>query len=211
MNPKQPRRPWPYTAAMAMMMLVMQLYVPAFATAIRQVGMDEMLRRSQLVFEGVVTGRRVLTTAGGRPYTEVTFRIVDIIKGRWAKDSIRLSFMGGDLPGKSLRLRDMAYPERGEHGVYFVESTEKRLVNPLYGWSQGRFLVTRDGNGHERVETADGQQVTALHFGDGNDTARLSRGVAKGVRVKRQALGGEAMSLSDFKAQLRRQAGGREP
>ncbi len=210
MNPKQPRRPWPYTVAMAMI-LVMQLSVPAFATAIRQVGMDEMLRRSQLVFEGVVTGRRVLTTTGGRPYTEVTFRIVDIIKGRWVEESIRLSFLGGDLPSKSLRLRDMVYPKLGEHGVYFVESTKKRLVNPLYGWSQGRFLVIGDGNGHERVETGDGQQVTALHFGDGNDTARLSRGVAKGVRVKRQALGGEAMLLSDFKAQLRRQVEELEP
>ncbi len=179
------------------------LTTPVHATIVRQVSMDEMLRHSQLVFEGIVTDKQVLTTPHGRPYTEVTFRIIEIIKGQWPKENIRLSFLGGELPGKKLRIQEMVYPQPGEHGIYFVETTEKPQVNPLYGWSQGRFMVIRDDTGNERVVTADGLPVIGLHFGPGSGEGRPNRGIAKGVRIERQEQGAESMSLSDFKVRLR--------
>ncbi len=180
------------------------------ATAIRQVSMDEMLQNSELVFEGVVTDKQVLATEQGHPYTEVSFRIIDVIKGEWPQGEIRLSFLGGETAGKKLKVQDMEYPRLGEHGIYFVETLQKRLINPLYGWSQGRFVVLPDDMGHRRIHTADGRPVTDLRFHQTDSEALLSRGTAKGVDVTGQELGREAMQLDGFKDRLRRQLQERE-
>jgi hypothetical protein len=97
----------------------------------------------------------------------------------------------------------MDYPTLGEHGIYFVESLNRRQVHPLYGWAQGHFIAHADESGRLRLQTATGQPVTGLEFESTAGLPQLSRGIAKGVLTRREAEASEAMSIEDFKQQLR--------
>lgn len=158
----------------------------AAATSVREATLEEMLRNSELVFQGRVTGSEIRDD-GPRPYTRVTFRIEDVIKGTYDSDTLSLDFAGA--PARGLRVDEMRYPQPGERGIYFVESLQRRQANPLYGWSQGHFrIVTR--NGRAVVVGGDGKPVVAVpvaRAGEGSTGWALSRGVPKGVRTESRA------------------------
>ncbi|MBN2702149.1 MAG: hypothetical protein JXR29_11945 [Methylothermaceae bacterium] len=178
----------------------------ATATSVREVSLDEMLARAELVFEGEVTHLEVKETPHHhRPFTQITFRVLDVIKGREELSTVTLDFLGGQIGDKRLQVSDMDYPELGEHGIYFVESLQRRQVHPLYGWSQGRFLTTVDEAGQLHIRTADGDPVVRLEFDSASEPTGLSRGIAKGVFTRGDALSKEAISLDDFKRRLRQQ------
>ncbi len=175
---------------------------PLQATAIRQVNLDEMLRQSELVFDGVVKNIQVKENEYGRLTTHVTFKVLDVLKGNPGGKTITLVFAGGSKDGKTLKVGEMDYPDLGERGIYFVESLQRRLVNPLYGWSQGRFLVLEDEDGIPRVYTAKKYPVTGLTASSKPSSRQLSRGVAQGVQSSKQPLKKKALLLEQFKRQL---------
>ncbi len=178
--------------------LLALVWLPAAqATAVRAVSLQEALRHSELVFQGRVVTRKVIDDAGPRPFTRIVFAVEEVIKGDYAAPTLTLDFAGA--PERGLVVADMDYPEPGEAGIYFVESLRRRQANPLYGWSQGRFRIVVRG-GRPLVVTADGSPVVALT--PAADGHYLSRGVAKGVRVRRQAWD-QGMAPEDFKAVLR--------
>lgn len=173
------------------------------ATSVREVSLPEMLMRAELVFEGEVIHVAVQETPDRRPFTRIDFRVLEIIKGRFEHPTITLDFLGGESGGKRLVLAEMDYPALGEHGIYFVESLNRRQVHPLYGWSQGRFIAYPDESGRLRLKTAAGQPVTGLEFKSTAGLPRLSRGIAQGVLTRSDASASEALSVEDFKQQLR--------
>lgn len=175
----------------------------ALATSVREVSLPEMLERAELVFEGEVIHVAVQETPDHRPFTRIDFRVLEVLKGRFERPTITLDFLGGESGGKRLALEAMDYPTLGEHGIYFVESLNQRQVHPLYGWSQGHFIAHADESGRLRLKTATGQPVTGLEFEAAAGPPRLSRGIAKGVLTRRDAEASEAMSVEDFKQQLR--------
>lgn len=175
----------------------------SWATSVREVSLKEMLAQSELIFEGEVMRVEVQETPTyHRPFTRIHFRVLDVIKGSWKHPTITLDFLGGESAGRRLEVTEMEYPALGEHGVYFVESLSRRQVHPLYGWSQGRFVTYADESGRLRIRTAGGQPVTRLEFEPAIDP-HISRGIAKGVLTRQDALAHEALSLEDFKQQLR--------
>ncbi len=176
-------------------------FLTCAATSVREVSLKEMLEASELVFEGEVIGVSVQAPPNQLPVTRIDFRVLEIIKGRFTAPTLTLEFLGGEAGLKHLAVEEMHYPKLGEHGIYFVESLQRRQVNPLYGWSQGHFLAQPDSLGVLRVLTYDGQPVVQLSFE--GQTLSLSRGVAKGVKTQREALDAKALSLEDFKQKLR--------
>ncbi|MFN3920490.1 MAG: hypothetical protein ACK4JF_09435 [Methylohalobius sp.] len=113
---------------------------PVLATSVREVSLPEMLERAELVFEGEVIHVAVQETLDHRPFTRIRFRVLDVIKGSFEQSTLTLDFLGGERGASRLQVAEMDYPELGEHGIYFVETLKSRLINPLYGWSQGRFI-----------------------------------------------------------------------
>jgi hypothetical protein len=115
------------------------------ASTVLSVGFDELAQRAELIFEGQVTStetrRSVVNSA---PMTYFTFQVIDVIKGVHSGEVIELGFAGGTIDGLTMEVSDMRMPEAGERGIYFVESVNAELVHPLYGWSQGHYLVTMD-------------------------------------------------------------------
>lgn len=180
------------------------------AASVREVTMEEMLQVCQFVFEGKVISVEAKEDSRKRIHTFVTFRINEIIKGEHPDSTITLTFLGGTAGDMALMVSDMKFPEVGEHGIYFVESLKRQQVNPLYGWSQGHFLVEIDNTGTERILTRSRQPVTEVRSNTQMKSAqiptRLSTGVARGISLG-QKQGIKGLTVDQFKKALHEQLG----
>jgi len=185
------------------------------ATSVREVSMDEMLQQSQFVFEGTVAAIEARENSRKRIHTHVTFEITDIIKGEYRSNIITLRFLGGTVDDVTMVVSDMRLPQKGEHGIYFVESLERFQVNPLYGWSQGHFIVERDGTGSQRVMTNRKLPVTGVmgYMPDEQMTLgkervqALSKGVLRDLVVAQEKEDNKAMTIDEFKSVLHKRMG----
>ena len=181
----------------------------ASATSIRETSMAEMADKSAVIFEAVVVEVRAHKSPRGSIVTEVVFEVRDVIKGHIPQRRLKLEFLGGEIPGARQSIAAMQYPELGEQGIYFAESIDQPLINPLYGWDQGRFLVQRDHAGVERVLTAgkrpvmDVQGSESTFFDAPGVAVQLSTGVASGVRATSAASANEGLSSGQFKQRIR--------
>jgi hypothetical protein len=180
------------------------------ASSVVEVSMDEMLEQSQLVFEGTVTAIIAKENSQKRIHTYVTFEVKDIIKGEYPGNTLTLRFLGGTVGDLTLAVSDMRLPQEGEHGIYFVESLERFQVNPLYGWSQGHFIVERDATGSERVMTNRRLPVTGV-MADMPDEQMtlakeriqaLSKGVSRDIVVAQEGKDNRGMPVDEFKKAL---------
>jgi hypothetical protein len=185
------------------------------ATSIREVSMDEMLQQSQFIFEGTVTAIEARQNSQKRIHTYVTLEITDVIKGEYPGNIITLRFLGGTVNDVTMVVSDMRLPQEGEHGIYFVESLKRFQVNPLYGWSQGHFIVERDGTDTERVMTNRRSPVTGVmdNMPDEATTSgkeriqSLSRGVLRDLVVAREGEDDKGMTVEEFKIFLHKRVG----
>jgi hypothetical protein len=195
--------------------LIVLLLMPicyGHATSVREVSMDEMLQQSQFVFEGSVTAIEARENSQKRIHTYVTFEITDIIKGGYHSNIITLRFLGGTVDDVAMVVSDMRLPQKREHGIYFVESLERFQVNPLYGGSQGHFIVEPDGTGSERVMTNRRLPVTGVmdYMPDEPTTPgkeriqALSRGVVRDLVVAQEGEDNKGMTVDEFKTVLRK-------
>ncbi len=181
----------------------------ATATSVREASVAEMTDKSAVIFEAVVIDVRAHKTARGSIVTDVVFEVLDVIKGHVPQRRVKLEFLGGEIPGERQSISAMQYPELGEQGIYFAESIDQPLINPLYGWDQGRFLVQRDSVGIERVLTAgrrpvmDVQGSESTFFDAPGVAMKLSTGVASGVRATPAASANEGLSSGQFKQRIR--------
>jgi hypothetical protein len=187
----------------------------AHASSVRQITMNEMLQQCQFVFEGTVVALEARENSQNRIHTYVTFEIQDIIKGSYSDNTITLSFLGGTIGNVTMAVGDMVFPKTGEHGIYFVESLERSQVHPLYGWSQGHFLVRPDDTGRERVMTNGEQPVTEvltdISIEQKNASQKpvtlLSKGVVDGITLGIAGNDNTGLPVEEFKNILREKMG----
>ncbi|MGB5177849.1 MAG: hypothetical protein WBP44_03860 [Gammaproteobacteria bacterium] len=187
-------------------MLLLSVFVfgsVAQATSVIEVTLEEMLQNSALVFEGRVVDVKVHENGNRVIHTQITFEIDDVIKGAVRGRKITLGFLGGELAGRKLSIADMQMPVLNERGIYFVESPARKQVHPLYGWSQGHMRLEQDPAGTERVVTASGRPVMGVEHTNGKRSGRLSKGVARGLRVGAPDEVSAARDKKEFKRLLR--------
>jgi len=186
--------------------------VGANATTILGLDIDKVAMDAEFIFEGEVIHSETRQNSGtGIISTYVTFTIVDVIKGNHGGDSLELKFMGGEFNGEIVKVSGLTIPQQGEQGIYFVESLNRSLFNPLLGWSQGHFIIV-DDNGERRISTLDEKPVTRIEpvsaippsikkprsFIEGKNE------VAGGVVTQTSALTSEqALSVEQFKDRIR--------
>lgn len=175
----------------------------AYATSVVEITLEEMLQNSALVFEGRVIDVQVRENANRVIHTQITFEIDDVIKGEVKGRKITLGFLGGELGGRKLSIADMQMPVLNERGIYFVESPARKQVHPLYGWSQGHLRLEQDAAGTERVFTGSGRPVMGVEHSNGKRSGRLSKGVARGLRVGAPDEVSAALDKKEFKRLLR--------
>jgi len=180
------------------------------ASSVLEVSLNEMLQQSQFVFEGTATAIEARENSQKRIHTYVTFEIKDIIKGEYHSNIITLRFLGGTVGDVTMTVSDMRLPQEGEHGIYFVESLERFQVNPLYGWSQGHFIVERDATGSERVMTNRRLPITGVmdytpdeQMTPGKERIQaLSKGVVRGLAVAQEKNNNKGLTVDEFKRVL---------
>jgi hypothetical protein len=197
-------------------MILLQMPISyLYAASVRAVSIDELIQQSQLVFEGTVTGIDAKENNQKRIHTYVTFTISDVIKGEYTDSVITLRFLGGTVGDNSMLVSEQRIPQVGEHGIYFVESLDRFQINPLYGWSQGHFILERDLAGTHKVMTNRGLAVrgvadtkqTSKIVPDGENTPPLSNGVTSNLVVDTEKNVEHGMKAEDFKAILRQKRG----
>jgi hypothetical protein len=188
--------------------------MPIWASSIEGVAVERMLLQSSLVFEGVVTEHEPgVRTAAGSIRTCVLFEVLEVVKGAAPADELRLCFSGGTIGDLTLVVTGSVIPEVGSRGIYFVESIERQLVNPLFGWTQGHFRiessVVREGDASQkgasvdRVLTERRRPVLGLGRGTSDETPRLSSGVATGVVEGDRGKPESALGPAQFKLRIR--------
>jgi hypothetical protein len=178
------------------------------ASSIAQVDTRQLLHSAQLVFQGEVLDRRSEQAADGRIYTFVDFQVEEVLVGTQPEGSVlTLRFTGGQVGDRRFSV-GVDIPEVGEKGIYFVESVDTKLINPLLGWSQGRFRIQPDSS----LVAGNGERVVGF---DGVDAAKgvtLSHGVARGVKTRPASLlnargrgvePAKAMTVDQFKRKIR--------
>ncbi len=190
--------PWPFLVLILLPGLLL-------ASTIKQADMAEITGDAQLIFEGRVIGTRIEQPPGSRAiHTWVRFEVLDVIKGSYDKPVIELSFLGGTRGDLTVRVSDMRIPTMGEHGIYFVEDTGRRLVNPLVGWAQGHFLVQYDRTlKRQIITTLDGRPVKDIDLSARKShLAEISHGVAQGVIIT-DRVSGDLIDPAGFKSLIR--------
>lgn len=170
------------------------------AATVTSVGTADLATKANFIFHGKAVERWVAAGAkSGSIYTYMRFAVTDVIKGDPARQSVVLSFLGGTLNGRTLRVEGMKLPTIGDEGVYFVTQVERNYVQPFYGWDQGRFQVRTDSAGDKSVFTHDARpvkRVDMVHAAKG-----IAAGEAAGVVVAAQDR--DALSLASFKLRIR--------
>ena len=143
----------------SVLMSYLLLVSPLWATTILGMNIDEVAQGAELIFEGEVVEHNVRENAAGMIVTYVTFRIEELIKGEYDEPLLELKFTGGRLGGQIMEISGLRIPSPNEEGIYFVESVNRNLVNPLQGWSQGHYLIYEE-SGERRVSTVNDRPVT---------------------------------------------------
>ena len=149
------------------------------ASTVREANIEEVSLNTTFIFQGRVLSKETRPSPqDNRPYTYFTFEIVEVIKGTYPNKQIEIGFAGGTINGMTLSVTGLLMPDLQESGVYFVETLTREQIHPLYGWSQGHYII--DSKNH----VSNVQQVSP------------------GTIASRQALV-TAPLLSDFKQQIR--------
>jgi len=143
----------------SILMSYLLLVIPLGATTILGMNIDEVAQGAELIFEGKVVEHNVRENAAGMIVTYVTFRIEELIKGEYDETLLELKFTGGRLGGQIMEISGLRIPSPNEEGIYFVESVNRNLVNPLLGWSQGHYLIYEQ-DGERKVSTVNDRPVT---------------------------------------------------
>jgi len=183
-----------------LVLIALIAYSNAHPSSIKQLDIDQLISQSELVFKGqVVDIQTNWNTAKTEIFTQISFRVDDIISGTLDSNNLTLSFVGGTVNGETVIIEGSAMPEINERGIYFVSSTKQQLVNPLVGWAQGHYITQKDQLGVERLMTQSKNPIESI---DINLKKRnyLSKGSVTGVKKVSSGHINQAMSVESFKS-----------
>jgi hypothetical protein len=181
--------------------LLLLIALPALASSVLQVTFDELVRSSELVFEGRVVNKRAEFDTRGSIKTYVTFEVLDVYKGAHSGRTLELPFLGGTVGDLTMKISDLEAPGIGETGIYFVESVANPPAHPLYGWDQGHFLVrTNQADRTDHVFSHTGKPVSG--FEAAAKATGLSNGVAAGLTLDANRLS-QGLTVVQFKQKIK--------
>ena len=167
---RRTRRKWSARFSFLLLGVVGCLMMPASqvrAMTARALSLEELTRRADRIFVGTCVEVRHVRSESGQPITEITFRIIEPIKGVSA-DRIMIRQLGGQLlPGYSV----------GQEVLLFLHPESPTGLTSPVGLGQGIFTVLRQGPRREN----------AVAIGDG---------VRAGRRALRRALIASGKSTS---------------
>jgi len=193
---------------LGLLVVGLQFLNPANAASVRAVGFDQLVADSGSIFEGRVVATEVVTGSSPKDIrTLVTFEVLDGIKGTQG-DLLTLSFRGGATGDVQMQVHDMHIPVLGEHGIYFATDTQRRFINPLLGWEQGRFEIDHSSKTGPLVLSSRREPIYGVssELEAGATAAKagsLSSGLALGLRIRPESGVEAPMDPTRFKNLIR--------
>jgi len=134
----------------------------AQATTILELSFEELVAQSQLIFQGNVISTDV-SEIDGLLYTNVHFASSELLKGEVENNEITLRFLGGNEGNAAVSVAGQYIPAVGDHGIYFVSTSNSNQINPLTGWHQGAFLIETAANGAASLNLAQRPDLVLLN------------------------------------------------
>jgi len=133
-----------------LLFMAILVYVPAQATTVLRLSVEEMARRADLVVRAEVTRVEVQSdpTDEARITTHVTMRVLDTFKGHQTAPTLTLKLLGGSNGRYILRVPGMPTFSQGEEVVLFLHATPRGFM-PAGLWL-GKYKVLR-GEGPARA------------------------------------------------------------
>jgi hypothetical protein len=191
---------------LALLLISLDLY----SATISRVSIDDLVNKSELIFDGRVIAATPRMNERGYIHTYIDFRVDDVLFGNTEVGNvITLRFSGGAVDGIALDV-GVIMPKLDEQGIYFVEAVKFGLINPLFGWSQGHFLISED----DSVIAGNNKTIKSVTRESVTDNFQISKGVPFGVNtnagVDRPAeesplrnTQNQTMHVDDFKSIIR--------
>lgn len=176
--------------ALLLLLSICLTVVRAQATTVIPPTFDQLVTDAEFIFQGTVTGTHSFWTGEGTQrciVTDVTFRIEDAIKGV-PGETYTIRMLGGTVAGETIAVADAPSFKVGDREILFVANNGTQFI-PLVGIMHGRFHLQTDPAGREIVTKDNGELLANVE----------KLGIDEPGAVK-----GPALSVSDFKAAIRR-------
>jgi hypothetical protein len=174
--------------------------MPAQASSVRELLLEEIIDDAAVVFQGTVTENRAARdTETGRIVTFTTFLVQETLKGQVAQTHT-IKQLGGELPAEGVGYKVDARTTFavGSTYVVFLYGTSPLGFSSPVGTVQGKFAVVQDEAG--------------LAVTNGRDFNELSRNMAADKATAKARANARADSkkvgLDDFKQLVRARVGG---
>ena len=174
--------------------LALVLCLPALATSVLGVDLDQLTRQSELVVRGVVKSKESRWSGDGRRIlTDVQIEVKESLKGAPAR-TVTVQQPGGVVGDIGQRVDGLASFQMGEEVVVFLER-----------WGAQRFQVTAAAQGKFRIErSSDGTRVFAVP--DRSADAELLDASGRPTTSRLQTL-----ELSELRERVRKASGDKTP
>ena len=144
-------------------LLALAAALPAWATVVVPLTLDDLSRVSTVIFEGTCVDNRVERDAStNRIVTYTTFTVADVIKGD-VGSTYTIKQIGGELPDEAVVRHIHGIPkfQVGEEYVVFMAGVSSAGFSSPIGLSQGRFKVKRENGRRQVTNGRDFRELTA--------------------------------------------------
>ena len=143
--------PYAFQALLALGALVyaLTLAVPAHATSVLPLYLDEVVDQATTAFQGTVTdSHSARDPVSHAIVTYTTFRVSDVLKG-FVPPTYTIKQIGGAVPGEKVQFRVMGVPKFtvGQEYVVFMAGVSAQGFSSPIGLAQGRYAVRQDAKG----------------------------------------------------------------
>jgi len=170
------KRYWRHNLKKIISALIFLVPALAFATIMVPLSMDDLAGNSDIIVQGIVTGRHVFAQ-GDRIFTEYTIRVSDVLKGAPGGE-VKVVQPGGELGRKGLYVAGVARFAPAEEVILFL-GKDINGSRDVVGWAQGKFQVRYD----EQTKTKfAAQQLQGLSFAN-QKTGTFSEPAASRIEV----------------------------
>lgn len=116
----------------------------AGATTLPPMDLEDLADQAGLIFTGTAVHSEVVLSKDGKfPFTFVTFRVEETLKGAVRNGELTLRLHGGVVGDEAIVVAGMPELAVGEKYLLFVRGNGTSAF-PIVGWRQGRFRFTRE-------------------------------------------------------------------
>ena len=180
------------------LLATLALNVSGRATTVEPLTLSEVVDGAEVIAVGTVSAiTDTWDTERETPLTEVTFSVLEVLKGEIGGAELTLQFLGGASPGGArLAVAGMPQFAVGDRTVLFSAGNGIEAC-PLVGWWQGLYRLFYDA-GQDAFTVADhaGRPVVGIDGGAGNLVASVAA-------VSNDEAVADALTLDEFRTAVR--------